>query len=177
MFGNRHIYNRKWINCLKLLLINKCHESLDAPGENGQTLFKLLLDNHESNLLWYLVTENCSLEGLDLDRVKDKLRFPDTLMLSKILFESGASNRQIEALIRRSYLDNKQSQMQAFHDFWKSRNLQSRCRREIRKCIGSGIRSKITQLGLPPLLQDYVIMKDLIPEKYFTLVMEDTDDH
>ncbi|XP_050391360.2 putative ankyrin repeat protein RF_0381 [Patella vulgata] len=173
---------RKWINCLKLLLINKCYGSLDAPGKNGETLFKWLLDKHEADLIWYLVTENCSLKGLGLHRFKDKFKFPDTLMLSKILFESGAPLREIWAIIKTSFLNNRHSlglfkkQTHAIRDFWKSRSLQSRCRRTIRNCIGSGISSKITQLGLPQLLQDYVIMKDMIPEKYFTLEINDEDD-
>ncbi|KAK6169874.1 hypothetical protein SNE40_020848 [Patella caerulea] len=184
MLGSMFIYrpSRKWINCLKLLLTNKCHGSLDTPNENGETLFEWLLCKDNVDLIWYLVTENCSLGGFDLGGFRDKFKFPDTLMLSKILFESGAPKREIRALIRTSSLNNRQplaiykNQMHDFHDFCESRSLKSRCRREIRKCIGSGIRSKITQLGLPPLLQDYIIMKDLIPEKYFTLVMNDKDD-
>ncbi|KAK6169525.1 hypothetical protein SNE40_020565 [Patella caerulea] len=181
----------KWINCLKLLLINKCHpSSLDTPGEDGKTLFQWLLGKNKEDLIWYLVTENCSLKGLDLPKVKE-FQFPDILMLSKILFESGAPKCEIEVIILSSVLntglslstsvhlleesDDKQ-QLEDFRDFYKSRSLKSRCRREIRNCIGPGISSKITQVGLPKYLQDYVVMKDLIPEKYFHLVIDDKDD-
>ncbi|XP_055954322.1 serine/threonine-protein phosphatase 6 regulatory ankyrin repeat subunit A-like [Patella vulgata] len=179
MVGGRR--GRKWINCLKLLLINKCHVSLDTPGEDGNTLFQWLLKQNEVDLIWYLVTENCSLRSLDLRMVKDKLRFPDTLMLFKILFESGAPKNVI---LSRSTYDvvlsgskgTRKKQRVEFRAFCKSRSLKSRCRRKIRNCIGPGISSKITQVGLPQPLQDYVVMKDMIPEKYFTLVLNDKDD-
>ncbi|XP_055954510.1 putative ankyrin repeat protein RF_0381 [Patella vulgata] len=179
---------RKWINSLKLLLINKCHVSLDTPGEDGKTLFQWLLERNNEDLIWYLVTENCSLEGLDLSKVKDKFQFPDVLMLSKILFESGAPKSEIETIILLSVLntgfsrstynlgESKDKQLDEFRGFCKSRSLKSRCRREIRNCIGSGISSKISQVGLPKYLQDYVVLKDLIPEKYFTLAINDKDD-
>ncbi|KAK6169528.1 hypothetical protein SNE40_020567 [Patella caerulea] len=190
MVGSRGS-GRKWINCLKLLLINKCHpSSLDTPGEDRKTLFQWLLGKNKEDLIWYLVTENCSLKGLDLPKVKE-FQFPDILMLSKILFESGAPKSEIEVIILLSDLhtgfslstsdslleesDDKQ-QLDDFRGFCKSRSLKSRCRREIRNCIGPGISSKITQVGLPKYLQDYVVMKDLIPEKYFTLVIDDQDD-
>ncbi|XP_055954650.1 serine/threonine-protein phosphatase 6 regulatory ankyrin repeat subunit B-like [Patella vulgata] len=197
-------YGPLWINCLKLLLINKCHASLDTPGEVGGTLwlldtprqdrtnlFEWLLERNEENLIWYLVTENCSLKGLDLSKVKDIVQFPDMLMLSKILFESGALKSEVETMILLSVLNSGLSlsthnpalgesehkqQLDDFRDSCKSRSLKSRCRREIRNCIGPGISSKITQVGLPKLLQDYIVMKDLIPEKYFTLVLNDEDD-
>ncbi|XP_055954321.1 serine/threonine-protein phosphatase 6 regulatory ankyrin repeat subunit C-like [Patella vulgata] len=182
-------YDHSWINCLKLLLINKCHASLDTPGEDGKTLFEwLLLEKREEDLIWYLFTENCSLRGLDLLQVKDKFQFPDMLMLSKILFESGAPKSEVETMILLSVLNTDLSrsthnpmlgesedkqQLDDFRDSCKSRSLKSRCRREIRNCIGPGISSKITQVGLPKRLQDYVVMKDLIPEKYYTLVLND----
>ncbi|XP_055954651.1 putative ankyrin repeat protein RF_0381 [Patella vulgata] len=175
---------RKWINCLKLLLINRCHVSLD-------TLFQRLLGKNEEDLVWYLVTENCSLKGLDLSKAKDKFQFPDVSMLSKILFESGAPKSGIENIIVLLVLNTDswlsthnpmlgesedKQQLDEFRDFCKSRSLMSRCRREIGNCIGSGISSKITQVGLPQPLQDYVLMKDFIPKKYFTLVLNDQDD-
>ncbi|XP_055954648.1 serine/threonine-protein phosphatase 6 regulatory ankyrin repeat subunit A-like [Patella vulgata] len=185
-------YHYRWINCLKLLLINKCYASLDTPGEDGKTLFEwLLLEKMEQDLIWYLITENCSLKGLDLSKVKDKFQFPDMLMLSKILFESGAPKSEVETMILLSVLNTDLSrsthnpmlgesedkqQLDDFRDSCKSRSLKSRCRREIRNCIGPGISSKITQVGLPKRLQDYVVMKDLIPEKYYTLVLNDEDD-
>ncbi|KAK6169517.1 hypothetical protein SNE40_020557 [Patella caerulea] len=185
MVGSRD-RGRKWINCLKLLLMNKCHVSLDTPGENRNTLLKWLLETNEADLIWYLVTENCSLKSLDLRKVKEKINFHNTSMLSNILFESGAQNDDIissfdtgvsfarcvsfQAIFEAKYLDE-------FRNFCKSRSLKSRCRREIRNCIGPGISSKITQVGLPQCLQDYVVMKDLIPEKYFTLVLNDRDDN
>ncbi|XP_050391355.2 uncharacterized protein LOC126810372 [Patella vulgata] len=171
-------YLENCIYCLKLLLIRKFHVSLDTPV-NGLTLFTCLLDTDKADLIWHLVTENCSITGMNLPRVINKLQFTDTLKLSKILFESGAPKREIETVLMRSF-SNSQSPynpvLDDFRNFWKSRSLQSRCRREIRNYIGSGIRSKITQIGLPQCLQDYVIMKDLIPEKYFTLVINDDDD-
>ncbi|XP_055954649.1 serine/threonine-protein phosphatase 6 regulatory ankyrin repeat subunit C-like [Patella vulgata] len=196
--------DRKWINCLKLLLINKCHMSLDIPGKNRKTLFQWLLKKHEEDLIWYLVTENCSLRDLDLSKVKDKFQFPDMLILSKILFESGAPKSEIEKMISMSVLNTRLSlstynpvlpvinsglslftygpmhsetenkhPLDEFREFCKSRSLMSRCRREIRKCIGPGISSKI---DLPQCIEDYVVMKDLIPKKYFTLVINDKDD-
>ncbi|XP_050391163.2 serine/threonine-protein phosphatase 6 regulatory ankyrin repeat subunit B [Patella vulgata] len=184
MVGSRG-RDRKWINCLKLLLTNKCHVSLGTPEKNRKTLFEWLLENDEADLIWYLVTENCSLQSLDLRRVKDKFQFPDTLMLSKILFESGAEKNDIISSLDtgvsssrcvsfREVFEGKH--LDKFRDFCKSRSLKSRCRRVIRECIGPGISSKITQVGLPKYLQDYVVMKDLIPEKYFTLVLNDKDD-
>ncbi|XP_050391361.2 putative ankyrin repeat protein RF_0381 [Patella vulgata] len=188
--------SRKWIKCLKLLLINKCHpSSLDTPGEDGKTLFQWLLEKNKKDLIWYLVTENCSLKGLDLSKVKDKFQFSDMLMHSEILFESGAPKSELETIILLSIKndillsvfndglslsayksmleESKDKQLDEFRCFCKSRSLKSRCRREIRNCIGSGISSKISQVGLPKCLQDYVVMKDLIPEKYFTLVIND----
>ncbi|KAK6169875.1 hypothetical protein SNE40_020849 [Patella caerulea] len=131
---------------------------------------------------WYLVKENCSLKGLDLDRFKDKFEFPDTLRLSKKNFECGAPRREIEGVILGSALHNPElersevtTHLDNFRDFCKSRSLKSRCRRDIRNCIGFAIKSKVTQTGLPQSLQHYVIMKDLIPEKYFNLVLNDCD--
>ncbi|KAK6169519.1 hypothetical protein SNE40_020559 [Patella caerulea] len=178
---------RKWINFLKLLLIHKCHpSSLDTPGEDGIMLLQWILEKEEADLIWYLVTENCSLEGLDLPYVKNKFQFSNMLLLSKILFESGAPKSEIKNINLSSVLntglsfttynlmleesDDKQ-QLDEFYNFCNSRSLKSRCRREIRNGIGPGISSKITQVGLPKYLQDYVVMKDLIPEKYFTLVI------
>ncbi|KAK6169536.1 hypothetical protein SNE40_020574 [Patella caerulea] len=167
---------RKWINCLKLLLINKCHVSLDTPGEDGKTLFQWLLKRRESDLIWYLVTENCSLKGLDHPKVKCTYQFTDTLMQFRILFESGAPKCEIESIMLRGSNITHKKLLDEFRDFCISRSLKSRCRREIRNCIGPGISSKITQVGLPQSLQDYVVMKDLIPEKYFTLVIKERDD-
>ncbi|XP_055954332.1 ankyrin homolog [Patella vulgata] len=166
---------RKWIKCLKLLLINKCHASLDTPGENGNTLLQWLLKKNKEDLIWYLVTENCSLKSLNLRLVKYKFRFPDTLMLFKILFESGAPknvifSRSTYDVVLSGSKSTRNKELVDFRDFCKSRSLKSRCRREIRNSIGPGISNKISQVGLPKFLQDYVVMKDLIPEKYFTLV-------
>ncbi|KAK6169526.1 hypothetical protein SNE40_020566 [Patella caerulea] len=177
MVGSRGS-GRKWINCLKLLLINKCHVSLDTPGEDGKTLFQWLLKKNKEDLIWYLVTENCSLKDLNLPKVKYKFQFPDMLMLSKILFGSGAPKREINVIILIHFFSTGLSEDERYEllNFFKSRTLQSRCRREIRNCIGPGISSKITQVGLPQCLQDYVVMKDLIPEEYFTLLINDEDD-
>ncbi|XP_055954367.1 serine/threonine-protein phosphatase 6 regulatory ankyrin repeat subunit A [Patella vulgata] len=188
MLGNRIYYHqgrgRAWVNCLKLLLINNCHRSLDTRNTDGETLFESLVYKKEIDILWYLVTENCSLTDPAVFVFQMKCQFSDTLMLSKILFESGASKPLLEYLFRGSSSDDLvpgrsdviKQQLNDFRDFCKSRSLESRCRREIRKCIGSSIRRKITQVGLLKHLEDYVIMKDLIPEEYFTLVINDEDD-
>ncbi|KAK6183480.1 hypothetical protein SNE40_010956 [Patella caerulea] len=179
--------DHKWINCLKLLLINGQNTSLDIKDESGRALMQSVMDTEQADLIWYLVTENCSLRGLDLKVDKHKFNFVDLLKLGQILFESGTPQCHVEMIFSETFenltpdereIIEKQWKWKSeeFQTFCRTRTLKTRCRREIRKSIGPGIRSKIGHIGLPKPLEDFILMKDIIPEAYFKLTLKDEDD-
>ncbi|KAK6194502.1 hypothetical protein SNE40_000126 [Patella caerulea] len=182
---NTTTLNRRWVNILKLILMNGYDGTTNAHGRYLiPMLTNELLNMEDIDIILYLLIENYQLFPSSEMRsifITIKETFSDVLMVGKILYENGTSH-EIVASLYPTPEDSPKLQQQVdsnatdFREYRKGRNLQCICRRAIRSVIGAGILTKITKLPLPRKLQEFMTLKDVIPEKYFYLNLKDDDD-
>ncbi|KAK6190370.1 hypothetical protein SNE40_002256 [Patella caerulea] len=152
---------------LEFLLQNGCLPFIDIPNQDGDTLFtKVLSDIDAFPMLWFLITENCSLKNLPTTNCSIAPIFmtTDRVQNYEIFYESGAPRDQIK-----QHLFEEKS-VENFDHFCNNLSLKSTCRRTIRGQLGLGIKEKVTKLNLPIALQDFMLLKDRIPSKCFSLI-------
>ncbi|XP_050411361.1 putative ankyrin repeat protein RF_0381 [Patella vulgata] len=151
---------------LEFLLQNGCLPFIDIANQNGDTLFtKLFSDEDAFPMLWFLITENCSLKNLPTANCSIAPIFmtTDRVQNAEVFYESGAPRDQIKQ--HQFAVEN----IKLFDHFCNNLSLKSSCRRTIRGQLGLGIKEKVTNLNLPIALQDFLLLKDRIPSKCFSL--------
>ncbi|KAK6194501.1 hypothetical protein SNE40_000125 [Patella caerulea] len=171
--------DRRWVNILKLILMKGC----DGADLSATTLQCLLLNTHEVNIMMYLLLENCKLCPLYMEWYF--IQFSDPLLLGKILYENGTAGESVASLYRKlGYtshgLSSGRRQVTGiaynFQEYRKDRKLIFICRRVVRACMGVGIMTNIKKLPLPLKLQEFIKLKDVVPEQYLQLTLNDADD-
>ncbi|KAK6194499.1 hypothetical protein SNE40_000124 [Patella caerulea] len=168
--------NRSWINCFKLLLIHGSNASLDVPRQNGQKILHSLLAISEVDLNWFMIIENCSLKVLPVRSSNSCWQYhTEPLDLAKILYQSGCNAAIVGFTLILDPNGGKELSNQ-FSLFRRDMSLKSICRRQIRLCLGAGLRYKLSLTNLSCPLKEFVLMKDVIDEKYFKLKLNESDD-
>ncbi|XP_050409060.1 putative ankyrin repeat protein RF_0381 [Patella vulgata] len=105
----------------------------------------------------------------------------------KLLYESGAE--MVDIVSKLNFLLDKDKDMDTdkqtseslskeseFHSFCNNLSLKSMCRRVIRQHLGSNIQEKVKQLKLPIIIQNFILLKSNLADKYFSLETGDCDD-
>ncbi|XP_050390986.1 putative ankyrin repeat protein RF_0381 [Patella vulgata] len=169
-----------------LYLFNAGFKFLNIPDYGGNTILQSALRTlrHKTAcraLVDFLISENCHLykrfcfdpSGFLQNRTADFVNCRKALLCT--MYQSGMSLNIIkwasDDMTKHSHAlpDRPNAQVQDdFPSFRLKMTLQSECRRIIRQALGLGIKKTVTTLGLPTTLQSFILMKDVLPTKYFT---------
>ncbi|XP_050408666.1 serine/threonine-protein phosphatase 6 regulatory ankyrin repeat subunit B [Patella vulgata] len=131
-------------------------------------------------LISYLVAANYHLKNTH-DRhyfyeAKESTRIID---LWKLLYESGAARVDIVSKLNFIPVEDEDQPLSIeseFHSFCNNLSLRSMCRRIIRQRLGSNIKERVTLLKLPMMVQNFLLLKCSVADKYFSLETDDDDE-
>ncbi|XP_055954674.1 putative ankyrin repeat protein RF_0381 [Patella vulgata] len=147
------------------------------------------------NLISYLIAANYSFQNLGQNRRNrmDSITTEDVLSsrtndYRNLLYQSGAD--KIDIVYKLPFVEDEyeynddtdaqitrlMSQESELHSFCNNICLKSLCRRIIRQHLGSNIQDKVTQLKVPLTVQNFLLLKGSLEDKYFNLETEDSDD-
>ncbi|KAK6189677.1 hypothetical protein SNE40_001680 [Patella caerulea] len=167
----RLFHGHHWLTCFQLITTSNGVYCLDRPGANGQTFLQIALKNWDKqqcdDFFRFLMSENCRLSGLEIrcpvERYSDLDEFDSDKRqrMRKILYESGAGITDILIILNfereHLYEDTKEYENE-FLKYCYGVSLRSKCRRIIRQSLGLGIKQKVLKLGLPLVLQHYILL-------------------
>ncbi|KAK6187123.1 hypothetical protein SNE40_005216 [Patella caerulea] len=171
------------VKCL-LYLLSAGYKFLNIQDYAGNTILQSALRvlGHKracTELVEFLISENCSLynrfsfdsRGFVQNRTADFFNSRGALLCT--MYQSGIALQIIKSasddMIEQVHPLPHTAQVEDdFHSFRLKMSLKSHCRRTIRQALGLGIKKAVTTLGLPTTLQSFVLMKDVLPTKYFT---------
>ncbi|XP_050390797.2 serine/threonine-protein phosphatase 6 regulatory ankyrin repeat subunit B-like [Patella vulgata] len=146
-------------------------------------------------LISYLIAGNYSFQNLGQNRRNRMDDIPTEDVLSSrindyrnLLYQSGAE--KIDIVYKLPFMEDEHeynddtdaqttrlmSKESEFHSFCNNICLKSMCRRIIRQHLGPNIQDKVTQLKVPLTVQNFLLLKCSLEDKYFNLKTEDSDD-
>ncbi|KAK6187511.1 hypothetical protein SNE40_005517 [Patella caerulea] len=197
-----HYLNFRGISDVKLCkyIIEICGVNItDTTGKTMMDVAMEFIENYNLTdafeLISYLIAANYCFQNRGQNRQNMMFMVPIWDPLSgrinshrKLLYESGAERVDIVSKLPfkedeyGAYGDNDAqtirciSKESEFHSFCNNICLKSLCRRIIRHHLGPNIQDKVTQLKIPLTVQNFILLKCSLEDKYFNLETEDSDD-
>ncbi|KAK6187512.1 hypothetical protein SNE40_005518 [Patella caerulea] len=194
-----HYLNFSGISDVKLCkhIIQIC--GVDITDKTGVTMMDVAMEFIETynltdafELISYLIAANYCFQNRGHNKRNMMFMVPMWDPLSgrinshrKLMYESGADRIDIVSKLpfnEDEYGDNDAqtirciSKESEFHSFCNNICLKSLCRRIIRQHLGPNIQEKVTKLKVPLTVQNFLLLKCSLEDKYFNLETEDSDD-
>ncbi|XP_055956884.1 uncharacterized protein LOC126822621 [Patella vulgata] len=188
-------YSRHFV---KMFLMRGGHKLLNLPGPHGNTLIQRALlfptffePEKTVDLIRYLVAENCCLQHLQSVSTETNFYNDDVHLddfdskernkLRQLLYRSGAPEEEIVSTVNFKMEDEQDGQGGMAHSINREKfklacfnlSLQEKCVRLIRQKLGLEIRKKVQQLDLTGPVVKKILLRDLLPKKYFIRYSED----